>query len=197
VPRPGFWQRRYYVHPVQRKLLTLSLVPLIICSAAIVVLAFVPMNLLMLSEGSEMEKAVAAGCLSALGRRVWPAIFLSMAVVAGLSVFASHAIGGPLRRLEIIGERLAGGEFPAAVRVRAGDDLQEMAGTLDLALGNLWDAVNQARDAAAGGRSELEALARAAGPRSAAFDERLKAVQVHLEAVEDALGKYRQEQSKR
>ncbi|MFB3816510.1 MAG: hypothetical protein ACE147_02490 [Candidatus Methylomirabilales bacterium] len=196
MPRPGFWQRRYYVHPVQRKLLTLSLVPLIICSAAIVVLAFVPLNLLVLGSGSEMEKAVAAGCLSALGRRVWPAIFLSMAVVAGLSVFASHAIGGPLKRLEMIGERLAAGEFPASVRVRAGDDLQEIAGTLDVALGNLWDAVSQAREAAAGGRDELAALAREAGPRGPAFEERLKAAQVHLTAVEDALGKYRQETPK-
>jgi len=193
VPRPRFWQRRYYVHPVQRKLLTLSVVPLIICGAAILVLAFVPLNLLALGSGSEAEKAMVAGCLSALGRRIWPAVFLSMAAVAGLSVFASHAIGGPLKRLEQIGQRLALGEFPAAVRVRAGDDLREMAGTLDVALGNLWDALGRSRAAGAEGRSELEALAREAGLRGPAFEGRLAAVRVRLEAIEDALGKFRLE----
>lgn len=192
MPRPRFWQRAYYVHPVQRKYLTLSLVPLIICSAAIILLALLPLNLLLLGSGSDVERAVAAGCLSTVGRRIWPAVFLSMLLVAGLSVFASHTIGGPLRRLERIGQRLAAGEFPAGVRVRAGDDLHEIAGSLDVALRSVWDAICRAREAGREARGELEALQRAIGQGAAAAEGRLEGVQLRLDAVEEALGSFRQ-----
>jgi len=61
-----------------------------------------------------------------MGRRLWPAVFLSMLLVADLSVLATHAVAGPLIRLERIGRRLAAGELTETVHIRQGDDLQAM-----------------------------------------------------------------------
>ena len=69
MARPDIWHRRFYVHPIQRKYLHLSLVPLIICSLAIIVLTFLPMQLLLSGRATELDKAMAASCLSASGRR--------------------------------------------------------------------------------------------------------------------------------
>ncbi|MBI2561728.1 MAG: methyl-accepting chemotaxis protein, partial [candidate division NC10 bacterium] len=158
MARPNIWHRKIYVHSIQRKYLYLSLVPLIVCSLAIILLTFLPMQLLLTGRASELDKALMGSCLSALGSRLWPAIFLSMLLAAILSVFASHALGGPLYRLEAIGKRLAAGEFTAPIRVREGDDLQGMAAILDQAVGNLRDALARIREQESVARARLGAL---------------------------------------
>lgn len=42
MARPNIWHRKFYVHPIQRKYLYLSLVPLIVCSLAIICSPFSP-----------------------------------------------------------------------------------------------------------------------------------------------------------
>lgn len=59
MPRPGFWKRKVYVHPVQRRCLSLSLLPLTIGRLAIVVAAFLPLKLLLLAQTPEVDKAIA------------------------------------------------------------------------------------------------------------------------------------------
>ncbi len=190
MARPNIWHRKIYVHSIQRKYLYLSLVPLIVCSLAIILLTFLPMQLLLTGRASELDKAMVASCLSALGSRLWPAIFLSMLLAAILSVFASHALGGPLYRLEAIGKRLAAGEFTAPIRVREGDDLQGMAAVLDQAVGTLRHALARIREQEGVARERLGALQGelAAGQvPAAALSGRLQEIAAQLEGIEETL----------
>ncbi|MBI1999966.1 MAG: methyl-accepting chemotaxis protein [candidate division NC10 bacterium] len=193
MARPNIWHRKIYVHSIQRKYLYLSLVPLIVCSLAIILLTFLPMQLLLTGRASELDKAMVASCLSALGSRLWPAIFLSMLLAAILSVFASHALGGPLYRLEAIGKRLAAGEFIAPIRVREGDDLQGMAAVLDQAVGTLRHALVRIREQEGVARERLGALQGelAAGQvPAAALSGRLQEIAAQLEGIEETLGPF-------
>ena len=199
MTRPDFWHRKFYVHPVQRKYLYLSLVPLVICSLAIIALTFVPMKLLLVGRASEFDKTMAAGCLSLLGSRLWPAVFVSMLLVAVLSVFASHALGGPLYRLEMIGRRLAAGEFPEPIRVRHGDDLEGIAGALDEAVRNLREAFGAVRERGQVARHRLAGLQQvaAAGPVPVAdLSAGLREISAQLEAIEETLRPFRIESAR-
>ncbi len=109
--------------------------PLTACSVAIIALAFLPLNLLLLGHAPEFDTAAVAACQSSLGIRFWPAIFIAVPVAAASRVFARRALGGPLRRLETTGKRPAAGEFPHTIRIRHGDDLEEIAGSLNEAPG--------------------------------------------------------------
>lgn len=59
------------------------------------------MKLLPLGHVPELDKVAVAACLSSLGSRIRPAIFISLLVVEGLSVFATSALGAPLLRTDI------------------------------------------------------------------------------------------------
>ena len=194
MPRPDLWHRKFYVHPIQRKYFYLSLLPLVICSAAIMALAFVPMNLLLLGNAPDLDKAVAAACLTSLGSRIWPAIFITMLVVAGLSIFATHTFAGPLLRLENIGKRLIAGEFPDTIRIRQGDDLGEIAGTLNEALGALRAALTRIRDRTGAAREQLASLQGrlAAGeiPASTVSTD-LTQIATHLDDLSETLRSYK------
>ena len=194
MPRPDIWHRKFYVHPIQRKYFYLSLMPLVICSAAIMALAFIPMNLLLLGNAPELDKAVAATCLASLGSRIWPAIFITMLVSAGLSIFATHTLAGPLLRLENIGKRLVAGEFPETIRIREGDDLGQIAGTLNEALSALRATLVRVRDQSRAAREELASLQGrlAAGETlasSASTD--LKQIAAHLDDLGETLRSYK------
>ncbi len=189
MSRPPLWRRQFYVHPIQRKYLALSLIPLIVCSFAVFLLAFLPLNLLVLQSPADFDAVVASSCLGLVGRRLWPAVFLSMLLVAGLSVLATHTVAGPLVRLERIGKRLAAGELPETVTIRHGDDLQEMAADLGAAVATFRGAVLDIRERTGQARADLRAV-QAASP-STAHAEHLQELDTHLAGIEDALKTFR------
>jgi HAMP domain-containing protein len=194
VPRPTIFQRRFYVHPIQRKYLVLSLVPLILCCFAVIALTVLPSDLLLSGAGSEFERTVRASCLSTLGRSFWPAVFITMLVVAGLSVLASHTLGGPLYRLERIGKRLAAGELPDSVRIRRGDDLQVMAASLDEAVRLFRRALLRIQEHGEQGRERLSRLeTEAAGGHlpAAMLTPRLVEIEAHLAQIQEVVHAFR------
>lgn len=187
MSRPPFWRRQFYVHPIQRKYLALSLIPLLICSVAIILLAFLPLQFLVQKSPGEFDAVVASSCLGLIGRRLWPAIFLSMLLVAGLSILATHAVAGPLLRLEQIGRRLAAGELPGAVRIREGDDLQAIAADLNAMVGSLREAIMEVREQTAQARSALHTLQTDPG----AVGGRVEELEARLTGIESALKSFR------
>ncbi len=194
MPRPTIFQRKFYVHPIQRKYLVLSLVPLILCCFAVIALTALPSHLLLFGAASEFERTVRAGCLSALGRTFWPAVFITMLVVAGLSVLASHTLGGPLFRLERIGKRLAAGELPESVRIRRGDDLQVMAASLDEAVRMFRQALLRIQEHGEQARERLSRLEQevADGHAPAAMlAPHLLAIGAHLAQIEETVHAFR------
>ncbi|MEZ7893174.1 MAG: HAMP domain-containing protein [Candidatus Wallbacteria bacterium] len=50
-----------------------------------------------------------------------------MLMISGLSVFVSHKIAGPVYRLEESAKTIASGDFSKRIRLRSGDELQDLA----------------------------------------------------------------------
>ncbi len=199
MPRPTLLQRKFYVHPIQRKYLVLSLIPLILCCFAIIALTTLPSDFWLFGTSSEFERTIRASCFSVLGRSFWPAIFVTMLVVAGLSVLASHTLGGPLFRLEAIGKRLAAGDLPASVRIRHGDDLQAMAAFLDQAVQMIRATLLRIQDHEAQAREQLTRLEQglAGGQVSPAMVvPNLEEIAAHLAQIEQAVHAFQLEPSR-
>ena len=194
MSRPPWWRRQFYVHPIQRKYLALSLIPLLLCSLAMFALAFLPLNLLVREHPGDFSAVVASSCLGLVGQRLWLAVFGTMLVVAGLSILATHALAGPLMRLEKIGKQLAAGELHQGLQIRQGDDLQEIAADLDTAIATLRGALLEIRERAELAQAELRAAPEdrdAAGRAAPALAEALAKTRSHLDAIAAALKPFR------
>ena len=153
-----WWRRKFYVHPIQRKYIFLSLVPLIVCSILMVLLLFLPIRLAV--RGLVFPPADAANLaeLYPLAVRIWPAVFLSILASGLLSVFVTHKLAGPLFRIEQVLRGVAEGNLPLAVRIRSDDDLQEFARLLSGAFGMITAALTEIQKLQARAVHELTAL---------------------------------------
>jgi len=153
-----WWRRKFYVHPIQRKYIFLSLVPLIVCSILMVLLLFLPIRLAV--RGLVFPPADAANLaeLYPLAVRIWPAVFLSILASGFLSVFVTHKLAGPLFRIEQVLRGVAEGNLPLAVRIRSDDDLQEFARLLSGAFGMITAALTEIQKLQARAVHELTAL---------------------------------------
>lgn len=164
-------RRRFYVHGIQRKYLFLSFVPLVISSLLIILLLFVPLDVLLYSSASATVEKTVAQDLHALGIRIWPAIFVAMVVSAFLSVFVTviitHRFAGPLYRFQQVIDRMAAGDFSSGFKLRKGDDLVEMETALNRAIANMVETVQEARGRLGDLTGRLETLVRAGGDGSA------------------------------
>jgi len=68
-------------------------------------------------------------------------VILLTAVFTVAGVLLSHRVAGPLYRVEKIAEELGRGNLNVNVRFRKGDDLQELAASLNAMIGNIRDMV--------------------------------------------------------
>jgi methyl-accepting chemotaxis protein len=158
---PAFWRRRFYVHPIQRKYFFLSLVPLLFFASMTAWLVFIPLNLALQGPSPDLEKVAALGQLQgAGGGRIWLAIFISMAISAIISLFVTHKFAGPLYRIEQILRKVEEGHFPTSVRIRHGDDIQQLAGMLESAFKAIASALKGIQEQQALAAQELAALRR-------------------------------------
>ncbi len=134
---PPIRRRRFYVHGIQRKYVFLSLVPIVISAFLIIVLLFLPLDVLLFSSASPAAKQAIIQDLRALGFRIWPAVFLAMLVSASLSVFVTHRFAGPLYRFQQFADRMAQGDLSARFKLRKGDDLMELETAVNRAITTL------------------------------------------------------------
>ncbi len=146
TPHIPFWQRRFYVHPIQRKYCFLSLIPLIVCAFLLILLIFIPVNLALRAAVSDHEQAATLEQIHAIAVRIWPAFLISMLVSSLLSFFVTNKFAGPLCRIEKVMRRVAEGDLPNSFRVRRRDDLQEFAALLDGAFGTITSALTAIRE---------------------------------------------------
>lgn len=113
-------RRRYNIHPIQRRYFSLFLAPLLFFAFFLILLALTPFSV-------TSEKGIAV----LRDFRVWLAILISMTASGLLSYFVTNKFAGPVYRIEQTLRRFTEGDFPAAVRVRTDDELQELAQLLD------------------------------------------------------------------
>ncbi len=112
--------RTYSVHPIQRTYFSLFLAPLLFFAFFLILLASLPL-------GPVPQGSVAV----LMDFRVWLAILISMIASGLLSYFVTNKFAGPVYRMEQTLRRFKEGDFPASVRVRSDDELQELVSLLD------------------------------------------------------------------
>ncbi len=91
------------------------------------------------------ERALAARQLLVLGQTLWPALVALILAAGVFSPYLTHRLAGPLSRLHQSTRELAQGNLTARIRLRTGDELQELAAVVNEALANLEHAFEEIR----------------------------------------------------
>lgn len=132
-----FKRRRFYIHPIQKKYALLTAILLATYTFLIVIILFLPPAITLISGSSLEKKAQAAMQYIVLGERIWPAIAISISILAIISVYITHKLAGPIYRFEKTAKDVIGGDLSVRIRLRKGDDLKELANLLNQLLGNI------------------------------------------------------------
>lgn len=132
-----FRRRRFFIHPIQKRYAFLTAILLIAYTFLIVLTLFIPPAVTLISGSPIEKKAQAAMQYIILGERLWPAIAISISVLAVISVYITHKLAGPIYRFEKTAKDVIGGDLSVRIRLRKGDDLKELANLLNQLLGNI------------------------------------------------------------
>ncbi len=150
---------RYYVHTYQKTYAVYLGALLFIYSGALFGLAFVAPYvspaIKLISSGPLEEREIAATQFLVLGQTIWPAIVVLILACASFSIYLTHRLAGPLYRLEQTAKELVGGNLSLRIRLRKGDQLQELAEVANEALENLEQAFGEIRACEASSRGAL------------------------------------------
>jgi len=192
VPLP-FWRRRFYVHPIQRKYFLLSTIPLVFCAFLLILLVFAPLALTLRGAPPDVEEAAVLGPMYAVqGIRIWLAVILSMLACSVQSFYITNKFAGPLFRIEHILRRVKEGDFPHAIRIRRGDDLQEFAGLLNSAFRTIAVALTAMKEQEALADKALAAVQEKARVGShGEIRQGLEGIGRHLREMENILANFR------
>ena len=152
----------FYIHKIQRTYAIWLGLLLFIYSLTVFGVTFLAPYVLpaikLLSPLPLEEREIAATQFLVLGQTVWPAIIALIIGAALFSIYLTHRLAGPLYRLEQGARELLHGNLTIRVRLRKGDQLQELAELANLAMTQLDRALSEIRARGASGR---EALGRA------------------------------------
>lgn len=191
--RLPFWRRRFYVHPIQRRYFFLSMIPLAFCAFLLILMVFAPLALSLRGAPPDGEAPAVLGPISVLqGLRIWIAVILSMLACSVQSFYITNKFAGPLYRIEHILRKVKEGEFPHSIRIRRGDDLQELAGLLNSAFQIVAVALTGIKEQQALANQELAAVqgkARAGSDRE--LLQGLEGIGRNLKEVEKILANFR------
>lgn len=113
-------------------------------------------------------------------------VVIAGAAVAGISLYNSHKIAGPLHRFELELRKMAGGDFSRRIHLRERDQLTDLAAALNDVLAGLDGGMLRLREEAEAARRAVSAL-REAGrvadcPELARLDEALDRLAAEMDA---------------
>ena len=122
-------RRIYYIEKkFQTKYILLTIFLLLTYTFAFVIVIFSPYILtLYFNFYSLSEKAEAARTFLILHSTVWPGIGAVILLFGTLSIYITHKIAGPLYRLKKSLHMIKEGNLDVNVKLRKGDDLQDLA----------------------------------------------------------------------
>ncbi len=140
------------------------------------------------------ERALAARQLLALGQTLWPALVALILAAAVFSLYLTHRLAGPLSHLHQSTRELAQGNLTARIRLRKGDELQELAAVVNDALANLEQAFGEIRARGYARRAAVGQVVEELRAQPAASGEHLPHLEGALkgsEHLEDILQRFR------
>lgn len=176
-----FKRRRFYVHPIQKRYAFFAAILLIIYTSLIVLFLFLPPAIKLISGGSFEEKVQAAFQYIALGERIWPAIAISIPILAIISIYVTHKLAGPIYRFEKMLKEMIDGDLSVRIRLRKGDDLKELACLLNQLLDNMEGLVKDIKKREAEIGADLPLIIKGLGSTPHAGQELLDRMQRIIE----------------
>lgn len=121
-------RRKYFIdRKFQTKYILLTVLLLLGYTFILMAMVFAPYVLELAFDGPLEQQAQAARTLLDLHGRVWPGIFVVILLFAGLSIFVSHQVAGPVYRLKKGLQEIAGGNLTGNIQLRRRDDLKDLA----------------------------------------------------------------------
>ena len=157
--RPPFWRRRFYVHAIQKTYAIYLSAYLFAYSLLVFGLAFfLPQLIRALKLYLPLpveERAVAAAEFLAMAESMGPAVLALIVGSALFSVYLTHRLAGPLYRFERHATDLAQGNLSLRIRLRQGDELQELARMINETIEKLDGTLADIRDREAGRQADL------------------------------------------
>ena len=187
----GNQRRQYYIkQPFQRRfILQFALLMALGCVAFGVVLYLYATSTLTTSFVDSKLRVMntAEFLLPALGITTFAIAGIVAVIAAVRLLFISHRIAGPLYRLEKTAQAVGDGDLRTTVRLRVGDELQDVARSVDGMVSDLRRRVEQIEEQT----SRLREIIAKAKPESAAPPEFLQRLEDPQGRLDEALRRFR------
>jgi methyl-accepting chemotaxis protein len=196
--RPPIWRRRFYVHAIQKTYAIYLATYLFAYSLLVFGLSFfIPQFIRALKLYLPLpieQRAVAATEFLAFAETMGPAVLALIVGSALFSIYLTHRLAGPLYRFERHAANLAQGDLSLRIRLRQGDELQELARmineTVERLDGTLADIRDRERTRQAGLTRMLQKLKRDGTPDVQSIQQ-LEVVLKEGEHISDLLQRFK------
>ncbi|HEY4484841.1 MAG TPA: methyl-accepting chemotaxis protein [Nitrospiria bacterium] len=180
---------RFYIHGIQKKYAAAAAVMLAAYTVILAAALLIPPSLKLRSGIPHEEQVMAASQVIALSGRLWPAIVISVPVFVVLTLWVTHKFAGPIYRMEQSLNRVAEGDLGEGVRLRSGDDLQELGSVINRVVERQAEALKKIR---AVHQRLLETMSevrsRSLAPEQ--INPMLERIQLQIEQLEVLLGQF-------
>lgn len=129
----GYKRRKFFIdRQFQLKYILLVIFMLLLYTLLFVGFLFIPQLLPLIFNSPLDEQVKAAEILLLYHKHVWPAVFIVIPLFGFFSIFITHKIAGPVYRLKIRLQQMTEWDLDSKVTLRKGDDLQELADSINL-----------------------------------------------------------------
>ncbi|MBI5287077.1 MAG: HAMP domain-containing protein [Deltaproteobacteria bacterium] len=135
----GFNRRkRYFINKrIQLKYIILTVSLLVIYTVILLGAIFAPYALALFTNVPLPQKAEAAQVLLLLHSKIWPGVGLIILLFGIATIYITHKIAGPVYIFERMAKEIADGNLTIRVKLRKGDDLQDLGEDLNKMTDNL------------------------------------------------------------
>jgi len=121
---------------IQIKYALLTVLLLTIYTLMLLTAIFAPYVIAIFSDLPLQQKAEAAEVILLLHGRIWPGIGLIIVLCGIYSTFITHKLAGPIYAIKKAVNKIAKGDLTLRIRLRKGDDLQDLADSINLMTDN-------------------------------------------------------------
>lgn len=133
-----FRRRKYFIDKkYQTKYILLTVILLLIYTLLFALIIFIPYMVPLSSDLPLPEQTAAARTLLTLHANVWKPLGLVIVIMGILSIFISHRVAGPVYRIKKDLDSVIAGDLSTCIRLRRGDDLQELADKFNQMIGDM------------------------------------------------------------
>ncbi len=130
---PQYKRRKYFINKeIQLKYILLTISLLALYTLIMLAAVFGPYILVMITDSSLKQKAVASQVLLLMHGSVWPGIACVIILFGIYSIFITHKIVGPLFVIDRVTKKITDGDLSVRAHIRKTDDLHDFKDNFNL-----------------------------------------------------------------